>query len=60
MKSDNKAVIKVFVILGIILLTLALIGYFYYPTLKAYIIKRIMKQVVTPKGIVTGVVGKIL
>ncbi len=60
MKADNKAVIKVFVILAIVILILALLGYFYYPMLKAYVVKKIMGEVATPKGIITGVVGTII
>ena len=60
MKSDNKAVIKVFIILAVIILILILVGYFYYPMLKAYVVKKIMGEVVTPKGIITGVVGTII
>ena len=46
--------------LNTIILILILVGYFYYPTLKAYVVKKIMGEVVTPKGIITGVVGTII
>ncbi|MFH1644477.1 MAG: hypothetical protein ABIA74_04860 [bacterium] len=59
MKLENKAVIKVFIILGIVIVILALIGWIYYPVVKALIVKKIMGQVATPKGIVTGLFRKI-